>query len=91
MGRTFRLLLLHRIIESSFFIVSGPPNNLRVLTKSWADFIRIGPPSCCSYSQKLSIQLFLSAHLKVLLVLTKSAIRHRRRMGRLSNVALTQE
>jgi hypothetical protein len=81
--------LTHKNNRQLFSSPSGPPKSLRVLKKSLSRIFDRPPPSCCSYSQKLSIQLFfLSAHLQgVARTHKKSCIRHRRRIVCLQIVA----
>jgi hypothetical protein len=83
-GPAFRLLLLHtRIIETTFFIVSGPPKILCTHKIMEPNFIRIGPTKLLLVLTKLSIQLFLGIGPppRCCSYSQKSCIRHRRRMG----------
>jgi hypothetical protein len=74
MGPPFRLLLLHtRIIESTFFILYRGSKILRVLTKSWSRILFGSAHKVVAHcSKSYQYSFWVSAHLQVLLVLTKS-------------------
>jgi hypothetical protein len=85
------LLLLHTIIETTFHRIRATQES--VLTKIMEpNFIRIGPPlQVVMYSKVINTTVFGVSASKVLLVLTKSCIRHRRRMGLSDCCSYTQE